>query len=795
MTRAILLIAALAASATLGASATRGSAAPTGAGELTQVVVQLHEPPLAAAHGNGAVRRLDREQSRFLAALRTIPAAKVHWRYRLVTNGMSVVLPRTELARLGALPGVRRVFGEGSGYRALAGPDAATIRARELSGSTLAGAGEGVKIGIIDDGVDQRHPFFDPTGYTMPAGFPKGQVAYTTAKVIVARSFPPPGTSWPNAAKPFDAEESAHATHVAGIAAGNANTLAEGSRISGIAPRAYIGNYKALTVPTDAGLGLNGNAPEIVAAIEAAVADGMDVINLSIGEPEVEPSRDIVALALDAAAEAGVVPVVAAGNDYDDFGEGSLASPGSATAAITVGASTSGASPDVTSFSSAGPTPISLRLKPDVVAPGASILSASPDGWRMSSGTSMATPHVSGAVALLLQRHPAWTPAAVKAALTSTARPLTTGDGVARPTRMGAGLVDVAAADDPLVLPHPTSVSFGLVRSGATVTRRVSVDDAGGGAGPWAVTVDPTAPDGTRLVAPAELVVPGELALELVGGRSEGELAGAVILRREGVVRRIPVWGRIAVPTLLVADAEPLVRPGAYRGDTRGRPARVAIYRYPQVPARGPVSSRLRGPEQLFRVRINRSVANFGVVITSRGKGSRVEPRIVVAGDENRLTGYAALPLNHNPYVDEFGETSLASAALRPAVGTYYVVFDSPDRASAGSFTFRFWIDDSTPPRAKLLSRTVTLGQTFRVRVSDAGSGVDPTSIEATFGSRAVAAQLNGSEIRIPTTPLTAGRQRLRVTVADYEETRNNENVAKILPNTRVLSAEVTIRP
>ena len=87
---------------------------------------------------------------------------------------------------------------------------------------------------------------------------------------------------------------SSHGTHVAGIAAGNANTLAAGTRISGVAPRAYLGNYKALTIPTDADVGLDGNSPELVAAIEAAVADGMDVINMSLGEPEIEPSRDIV---------------------------------------------------------------------------------------------------------------------------------------------------------------------------------------------------------------------------------------------------------------------------------------------------------------------------------------------------------------------------------------------------------------------------------------------------------------------------------------------------------------------
>ena len=99
----------------------------------------------------------------------------------------------------------------------------------------------------------------------------------------------------------------------------------------------------------------------------------MDVINLSIGEPEVEPSRDLVARALDAAAAAGVVPVVAAGNDFDDFGRGSLASPGTSRPRDH---GRRGHEPDAAgrssspSFSSAGPTPLSLRLKPDMSAPG-----------------------------------------------------------------------------------------------------------------------------------------------------------------------------------------------------------------------------------------------------------------------------------------------------------------------------------------------------------------------------------------------------------------------------------------
>ena len=793
MTRALASLSVLAAATLLGASATTAGA-PEAPGRGVQVVVRLAAPPLAYAHGDRADARIDAEQRSFAAALRRdVPRASIRWRYRIVANGVSVVLPREDVPRLARLPGVRRVYGSVT-YHALAGPDAATIRARDLPGTTLANGGAGIRIGIVDDGVDQRHPFFDPAGYSMPDGFPKGQVAYTTAKVIVARAFPPPGATWRHAGKPFDPEESGHATHVAGIAAGNANTLANGMRISGVAPRAYIGNYKALTIPTASGLGLNGNAPEIVAAIEAAVADGMDVVNLSLGEPEVAPSRDLVAQALDAAAAAGVVPVVAAGNDYEDFGRGSLASPGSTADAITVGAVSSGQDPALTSFSASGPTAISLRLKPDVVAPGDSILSSTPGGWATSSGTSMAAPHVSGAVALLLQRHPDWTPAQVKAALVATARPVRDGSDEAGPSRAGAGLVDVAAADRPLVRATPTSVSFGLVGRGARSSRNVALEDAGDGAGTWSASVEQSeAPAGASLSVPAEVVVPGPLPVELVAGTAQGELSGVVVLRRDGLERRIPAWGRVTAPRLLVAGARTLSRTGTYAGDTRGRPARVDAYRYPELRPGGPATARLAGPEQVFRVRITRPVANFGVAIVGRGPGSRVEPRVVVGPDENRLTGYSALPLDQNPYVREFGRPVPVAGAIRPAPGTYYVVFDSPSRANAGTFRFRFWVDDVRPPAVSIARRTVRAGQQLELRAGDTASGIDPRSIDVTVDGRSVRATLDGARIGIPTASLAPGRHRLRVEVADYQETRNNENVTRILPNTRVLNAAVTI--
>src|SRR4029079_2104837 len=238
-----------------------------------------------------------------------------------------------------------------------------------------------------------------------------------------------------------------------------------GSRISGVAPKAYLGNYKALTVPTG-DFGLDGNSPEIAKAIDQAVADGMNVINLSIGEPEVAPRRDIVVRALEDAAAAGVIPVVAAGTDYDAGGLGTVGSPANAPAAITVAASTmgngDGTRPDhVADFSSAGPTPVSLQLKPDVTAPGVNVLSSVPaHDFEVLDGTSMASPHVAGGAALLLERHPGGTVQQVKSA------PASTGDGV-HPTgpsgevsvlREGGGRINLVRADRPLIFTDPTSL-------------------------------------------------------------------------------------------------------------------------------------------------------------------------------------------------------------------------------------------------------------------------------------------------------------------------------------------------
>src|SRR5262245_60318200 len=207
-------------------------------GPTTEVVVSLASPPLAADRSPAARGRLDAEQTAFLRRLdRAMPEAKARWRYRLVANGFAVVLPERSVPRVRELPGVRDVY-DSATYTASLDRSVPQIGAPQLWGPTLETAGGGIKIGIIDDGLDQRHQFFSPTGFTMPAGYPKGQAAYTTAKVIVARAFTPPAPTWKHASKPFDPEESSHATHVAGIVAGDYRTATGGPVISGVAPRA-----------------------------------------------------------------------------------------------------------------------------------------------------------------------------------------------------------------------------------------------------------------------------------------------------------------------------------------------------------------------------------------------------------------------------------------------------------------------------------------------------------------------------------------------------------------------------
>src|SRR5262245_32508031 len=767
------------------------SQAPDAArGPLVEMIVTLDAPPLARG---GRVRTLSAVQDDAEADLaRTVPDLTVQRRFSSVVDGLALKLPQSEVDRLQSVDGVTKVYPNVS-YHAMRVTTPSFIGAPALWGPRLSSAGQSVKIGIIDDGVDRVHPYFSARGYKMPRGFPKGNKRFTDAKVIVARAFAPRSPKWKYAGRPFDPLNSEHATHVAGIAAGNYRTRARGSRISGVAPRAYIGNYKVLTIPDD-GFGLNGNSAEIVAGIEVAVRDGMDVINLSLGEAEIDPSRDIVARALDGAAAAGVVPVVAAGNDHEELGAGSIDSPGSSASAITAAAENQNG-PFIASFSSSGPTPLSLRMKPDVTAPGEDVLSSVPRRtglWANFSGTSMAAPHVAGAAALLCQRHRGWTVEQIKSALVQTGKPVLGAGGVeVDTTREGGGTIDLVRADRPLLFASPTSLSFGFVKPGGSSARQVVLSDAGGGAGEWSVSTTLQQPAaGSAVNVSPVAAVPGPLAVTVTTGATEGTHTGFVVLQRGSDRRRIPFWFRVAAPKLGLAPTSPLTRTGTYHGDTRGRPALVNSYRYPDDARMLGVSRTLLGPEQVFRVSLSRPVANFGVALT---RGARnVEPRVVRAGDENQLLGEIGLPFNANPYLPAYGSPMSVAGAVLPAAGDYDVVFDSGTAAGAGAFTFRFWIGDTTPPRLRLIS---TRGR-LRVRAVDRGAGIDPQFVRLSVDGRARSVRYDAgrNEITASLEGLRRGRHRFTLVVSDYQEPKNMENVAKILPNTSRLRAVFRVR-
>jgi len=323
-----------------------------------RVVVRLKQPPLAVFESRSLkaarthrlnissrssrayVARLRSVQRRASAQLRhAIPSARVSRRFQVVLNGITVSLPARALPKLVRLGFVSKVYPSLS-YTALTNESPSIMDADILHQRTGA-LGDGVKIAVVDTGIDHTSSFLNADGMSYPPGFPRGGKKWTTPKVIVARTFPGPGSgrSGRVAVNPLDP----HGTHVSGIAAGRSGTDAPPSRdhpgvndLSGVAPRAWLGNYRVFTVPTP--LGNVANTPEIIAAFEAAVRDGMDVINFSGGGPQTDPANDALLDAVANTAAAGVVPVISAGNDRDEFGLGSAGSPGVAPAAISVAA-------------------------------------------------------------------------------------------------------------------------------------------------------------------------------------------------------------------------------------------------------------------------------------------------------------------------------------------------------------------------------------------------------------------------------------------------------------------------
>lgn len=312
--------------------------------ENNELKLDLKSPEAAAYEAQLAAQQENFKE----LARRLSPNLRVVAELRTLVNAISIEAPGTDLASIATLPGVKRVVLRKE-YHAVLNASVPLINASaawtKVGGS--GSAGEGMRIAILDTGIDQNNPLFQPAGFTAPAGFPRGNLSFTNNKIIVAKAYLQGGGATP-------VDQNGHGTNVAGIAAGDFNTSSPLAPLSGVAPRAFLGNYRVLD---STGTGFD----DLIAnALQDALADGFQVANLSLGGPATT-TLGLLDQAVENAVAAGMTVVIAAGNTGDN-GAGTIESPGIAPSAITVGSSSNshvvgpGASITVSGLSNIGGT-------------------------------------------------------------------------------------------------------------------------------------------------------------------------------------------------------------------------------------------------------------------------------------------------------------------------------------------------------------------------------------------------------------------------------------------------------
>jgi serine protease AprX len=392
---------------------------------LMDVIVRFKDQPSAQQRSlvrafGGEVRRQHR--SRWMTV--RVPARMVE----ALANNPNVEFVATDAAVSSAALDVARVT--------------AGLPTSSLPESIFKGAG--VTIAQIDSGVAQRSEI-------------PGLVASVDLVDAYDPTFDPSGSVDPNG----------HGTHVAGLLVGD-GSHSQDNVLTGIAPQASLVSIRVLD-----GLG-RGSTSSMLAGLQWVMdnkdAYGIRVLNLSLGHPVYEPADvDPLVQAVEDLWDAGVVVVCSAGNAGRD-GHGTISSPCNSRKVITVGALNDRRTSDllddtVATFSSRGPTRFDLVAKPDILAPGNRIVSVRSNNSTLDlqfptnrvagdpgrpwdkdffelSGTSMASPIVAGAAALMLEQHPWLNPATVKARLMRSARKAA----VADPFAAGAGALDILAA-------------------------------------------------------------------------------------------------------------------------------------------------------------------------------------------------------------------------------------------------------------------------------------------------------------------------------------------------------------
>jgi hypothetical protein len=308
-------------------------------------------------------RQIEDNQLRFLSTLAQGASGlgarrlEVLGRRTYLLNMLLVRAPVSEIERLGEMPEVRAVYPNHELHPLLdSAPFLMGAPALWEAVGGVGQAGQGMKIGIIDSGISQDHPMFQGEGFTAPVGFPLGNVGYTNDKVIVARNYVKPEFGLKEQENQTPEDELGHGSQVAGVAGGRSVTDSLAA-LQGVAPRAFLGNYKVFGNPS---VNPTTTAAAVIAAIEDAVEDGMDVINLSLGGPARHPDEDPEQIAISLAVESGVVVVAAAGNSGPS--PHTITSPGTSPYAITVGA-TSNARIFASALEITADSPLPLELE------------------------------------------------------------------------------------------------------------------------------------------------------------------------------------------------------------------------------------------------------------------------------------------------------------------------------------------------------------------------------------------------------------------------------------------------
>jgi hypothetical protein len=473
----------------------------------------------------------------------------------------------------------------------------------------------------------------------------------------------------------------------------------------------------------------------------------------------------------------------------------------------------------IENFSSSGPTAFGHDLKPDISAPGGQVLSSTlpntdKSRFAVFDGTSMATPHVAGAAALLLQLHPGWTPAQVKSALMSTAAPAwadTARTQEAPVPLEGGGLVALPGAADPRLFTDPASLSFedlGISRGAASKALLLRITDAGSGSGTWQVSVAAQAATAGVTVDPGGLLVvpPGgetdlSVGVRATADATPGENYGFVVLRQGTVTRRIPYFVFVDKPALASAPIHPLKK--FVEGTTKKGINRVSAYGFPLAPFKNlpdqpPMIE--DGAETVYRLLLDGPAANAGVSIVAAEPDARIDPWFLGARDEWSVQGFAGTPVDVNDLTYDALLPISAAGVSFPSVQAFYVAVDSPrdeftHRLLAGRYLLRSWVNDVTPPFLSVLTRRVSSGRpTIVIRTLDFQSGVDPLSLVIGYKSELIGASAYDPVTGLATFPLPRaaaalrpGKLRLAVLSSDFEEAKNiNTTGNAIMPNTSV---------